>query len=123
MDKLKYDEVRSAVRETYKKVAVLESAGCGCSSSCCGTTTAGTAANVSLGLGFSGEDVEMVPEGANMGLGCGNPQAIASLQAGFENIRIRSKDESRTFIREWMPGSKAEDYVVSATIEAIKPQS
>jgi SAM-dependent methyltransferase len=43
-------------------------------------------------------------------------------QAGFENIRIRPKYESRTFVGEWMPGSKAEDYVVSATIEAIKPQ-
>jgi hypothetical protein len=42
-------------------------------------------------------------------------------QAGFEKIRIRPKDESKTFIRDWAPGSKIEDYVVSANIEAIKP--
>ena len=41
--------------------------------------------------------------------------------AGFVNVRIASKDESREFIREWAPGGKIEDYVVSATIEAIKP--
>jgi len=44
-------------------------------------------------------------------------------QAGFENIRIRAKDESKTFIRDWAPGSKIEDYIVSATIEAVKPQA
>jgi hypothetical protein len=43
-------------------------------------------------------------------------------QAGFGNIKIKPKDESKTFIRDWMPGSRIEDYVVSATIEAVKPQ-
>jgi hypothetical protein len=41
-------------------------------------------------------------------------------RAGFERIQIKSKAESRAFIRDWMPGSKIEDYVVSATIEAVK---
>lgn len=41
--------------------------------------------------------------------------------SGFENIRIQPKDESREFIREWAPDTQVEDYVVSATIEAIKP--
>jgi ubiquinone/menaquinone biosynthesis C-methylase UbiE len=41
-------------------------------------------------------------------------------RTGFENIQIKPKAESRTFIRDWMPGSKIEDYVVSATIEAVK---
>lgn len=42
-------------------------------------------------------------------------------QAGFHKIRIQPKDESRTLINEWVPGNNAGDYVVSATIEAIKP--
>ncbi len=42
---------------------------------------------------------------------------------GFENIQIKPKPESRSFIRDWMPGCRIEEYVVSATIEAIKPLS
>lgn len=41
--------------------------------------------------------------------------------AGFENIRVDVSEESRAFIRDWLPGSGVEDYVASATIEAVKP--
>jgi arsenite methyltransferase len=44
-------------------------------------------------------------------------------EAGFSSVRIRPKDESRAFIREWAPGMNVEDFVVSATIEAVKPSS
>jgi len=70
------DEVRTAVREQYGNVA-RTSGDCGCGPSCCGS-----GASASLGLGYSAEDLAAVPEGANMGLGCGNPQAIAALKAG-----------------------------------------
>src|SRR5215831_1695692 len=42
--------------------------------------------------------------------------------AGFVNIRIQPKDESRTFIRAWVPGTNIADYLISATIEGIKPE-
>ena len=42
-------------------------------------------------------------------------------EAGFKQIRIAPKDASRSFIREWLPGKRVEDYLVSATIEAVKP--
>jgi SAM-dependent methyltransferase len=71
------DEVRSTVREHYSKVAE-QGAGCGCAPGCCGPT----ASNPSLALGYSAEDLASVPEGADMGLGCGNPRAIAALRAG-----------------------------------------
>ncbi len=44
-------------------------------------------------------------------------------EAGFKQIRIQPKDESRQLIREWAPGRKIEDFIVSATIEAVKPIS
>jgi len=41
--------------------------------------------------------------------------------AGFEKIRIVLREESRNLIKTWAPGHKAEDYVISAFIEAVKP--
>jgi len=41
--------------------------------------------------------------------------------AGFADICIQPKDESRTFIREWVPGTNIAEYLISATIEAVKP--
>jgi SAM-dependent methyltransferase len=40
--------------------------------------------------------------------------------AGFTHIRIQPKDESKEFIKDWVPGSGIENYVLSATIEAVK---
>ncbi len=58
--------------------------------------------------------------------GCmGNAALISDLEtdlhnAGFSNIEIKPKEESREFIQDWAPGTGAEDYVLSATIEAVK---
>jgi ubiquinone/menaquinone biosynthesis C-methylase UbiE len=41
--------------------------------------------------------------------------------SGFMGIKLAPKDSSRSFIREWLPGRRIEDYLVSATIEAVKP--
>lgn len=68
------DRVRSQVRTAYAKVAKGAS---GCSVGCCGTDGAG-----SLAMGYTKEDIESVPDGADLGLGCGNPQAIAALRPG-----------------------------------------
>lgn len=82
MQNIEHDEIRQAVRDNYGKVAQAELA-CGCAPSCCDSASSpGDAKIVSLGLGYSQQDVDAVPEGANMGLGCGNPQAIAALKVG-----------------------------------------
>ena len=79
------DALRKSVREAYTKVAVADNSGqsCGIESSCCGTSD-DNAINtlISTRLGYSQADLDLVPEGADMGLGCGNPKAIASLKAG-----------------------------------------
>jgi arsenite methyltransferase len=71
------DEVRTAVRDHYGNVAKA-GASVGCSPGCC----SGPDPTASLKLGYAAEDVASVPEGSDMGLGCGNPQAIAALKAG-----------------------------------------
>ena len=43
------------------------------------------------------------------------------LASGFAQIRIAPKDASRSFIRDWAPGTDVADYLVSAAIEAVKP--
>mgnify|MGYP000869521055 CR=1 FL=1 len=71
-------EIHEEVRKRYGQVAVTRS-GC-CGTSCCGGDD--TAAVLSTKLGYSEEDVTTVPDGANLGLGCGNPVALAAMQPG-----------------------------------------
>jgi len=73
------DQIREAVRENYGQIA--ESATSCCDTSCC-TPDAQQPPLLSLQLGYSRQDLIAVPEGANLGLGCGNPQAIAKLVPG-----------------------------------------
>lgn len=68
------DTIRNQVRTAYAKVA--NGAG-GCSVGCCGTSGSG-----SMAMGYSTEELAAAPEGADLGLGCGNPQAIAALRSG-----------------------------------------
>lgn len=71
------DEVRNTVREQYGSIARSTTG-----ASCCAPGSCGPGASASLALGYSAEELAAVPEGANMGLGCGNPQAIAALKSG-----------------------------------------
>ena len=83
MSRPEKEKLRQAIRTRYGEIAEADTAGCGCaSSSCCGSAKSPTAEDISLRLGYSREDVSSAPDGANMGLGCGNPHAIASLQTG-----------------------------------------
>jgi arsenite methyltransferase len=75
---------------------------------------------------------ELPPDlAANLAAHCGCVAGAASVDeieamlrgAGFTDIRVRPKDASREFIRSWVPGRNAADYVVSATIEALKPST
>lgn len=80
-----HDDHRQAVRSSYAKVAQASNEGacCGPEASCCGVSD-DDAINtlISTRLGYDEADLAAVPEGADMGLGCGNPRAIASLKAG-----------------------------------------
>lgn len=82
------EQIRNAVREHYSRVAENNQTtnGCGCGpvsagESCC-TPKPVSFEEISLAVGYSDADFKQVPKGANMGLGCGNPQAIASIREG-----------------------------------------
>jgi len=80
-----HDSHRQTVRDAYSKVAQAENKGnsCGIESSCCGVSDDGAINTlISTRLGYSDDELNKVPSGADMGLGCGNPKAIAALQAG-----------------------------------------
>ncbi len=83
MDSKKANEVRQNVRDAYSQVAQAANEGscCGEANSCCGVP-AGPVGIFSTRLGYAEADLAGVPEGADMGLGCGNPRAIASLRPG-----------------------------------------
>jgi len=86
------DVIRDAVRDRYADIVTTGSSCCGGSSCCDSTESAGdndwvylgrkTGVEQSLKLGYSEEELSAAPEGANLGLGCGNPQAIADLKPG-----------------------------------------
>jgi SAM-dependent methyltransferase len=87
------DAIRQGIREDYEKVASASNAGesTGVASSCCGVGGDGKINTlISTRLGYSEEDLQAVPTGADMGLGCGNPRAIASLQAGETVVDLGS---------------------------------
>ncbi|MDP2210653.1 MAG: arsenite methyltransferase [Candidatus Aquicultor sp.] len=85
---LENDDVRKIVREGYAKIAQLEESCCGTapapakSSDGCGCGCGDPQESISKQVGYTDEDINSVPDGANMGLGCGNPVALASLKEG-----------------------------------------
>jgi arsenite methyltransferase len=76
-----HDAVRATVRATYSQIAESDdAASCGTGSSCCAPSA--PAQIDSTALGYSPDELSAVPAGADLGLGCGNPGAIAALQPG-----------------------------------------
>ena len=108
MDKSTKEVIRQVVRERYGKIATAGSGFTGIisSGSCCGESGAAAGKNsaasccsggsdvtseqMSTLMGYSKQDLATAPEGANMGLGCGNPVALASLQTGETVVDLGS---------------------------------
>jgi len=119
MDPMKKDKIRQAVRTNYGKVAQAGNSGCCPSSSCCSPGGASSADVVSKQLGYSNEDVSAVPEGANMGLGCGNPQTIASLQPGETVLDLGSGGGLDCFLAARAVGETGKVIGVDMTPEMV----
>ena len=74
------NNIKKAVRDNYAKVATSGSCCSGPITNCCGQEN--LVNEISSSIGYSQEDMDKVPEGSNLGLGCGNPIALASLKKG-----------------------------------------
>ncbi|MBN1662718.1 MAG: arsenite methyltransferase [Deltaproteobacteria bacterium] len=81
-------EIKKVVRDNYGKIAETSGSCCGPNSSCCGGDV--SAEDISRRIGYSAADLSAVPEGANLGLGCGNPLALASLKEGETVVDLGS---------------------------------
>ena len=78
-------QIKEMVRARYGTIASANASDSCCgpaASSCCGPAPASPSDDKSLRMGYSETDLASVPEGANLGLGCGNPHAIAAMQPG-----------------------------------------
>lgn len=73
-------DIKKVVRMGYGKIAKEGSSCCEPVTSCCGNSD--TAVEISKAIGYTDKDMESAPDGANLGLGCGNPIALASLKEG-----------------------------------------
>ena len=110
------ETVKAAVRETYGRIAAEErSEGCCGSTGCCGPGAEPT----SDALGYSDEERRGAPEGADLGLGCGNPQAIAELKSGERALDLGSGAGFDAFLAARQVGETGSVIGVDMTVEMI----
>jgi len=115
---MKAKHIKKKVRESYGEIARTGSSCC-CSPSnepCCG----GEAKAASKAIGYSDQEIASVPEGANLGLGCGNPIAIASIKAGETVLDLGSGPGFDSFLAAKKVGKKGKVIGVDMTPEMIK---
>ena len=112
------DEKRKIVREGYAKIAKQKSSCCAPATSCCGGTD--IRQNISTKMGYTEEDLKAAPEGANLGLGCGNPVALASLKEGETVLDLGSGAGFDCFLASSRVGHRGRIIGVDMTPEMVE---
>lgn len=117
MSDFKKADIRNVVRNSYKKIAI----GNAKQDSCCGDTISlkKSSIEVSRKIGYSHEEISNAPEGANMGLGCGNPQLIANIKEGETVIDLGSGGGFDCFLSSKKVGAKGYIIGIDMTPEMI----
>lgn len=110
-------EIKKAVREGYAKVAKGNTSCCGSSKSCC--SKPGSETGISEKIGYSKDDIGSVPDGADLGLGCGNPIALASLKKGEIVLDLGSGAGFDSFLAANRVGEEGKVIGVDMTPEMI----
>jgi SAM-dependent methyltransferase len=114
--KRKAEEIKQLVRQGYAK-AVSRNTSCCSGSSCCGGTD--QSKNISKKVGYSDAQINAVPEGANLGFGCGNPVALASLREGDRVLDLGSGAGFDAFLAAQKVGKTGRVIGVDMTPEMI----
>lgn len=112
------DDIRASVRNTYRVIAESSGSCCGPSDASCGDGPTLTQVD-STELGYSAEEVRSVPEGADLGLGCGNPGAIARLQPGETVLDLGSGAGFDAFLSARAVGPTGHVIGVDMTAEMV----
>ena len=108
------------VREGYAKIAQDTSAGgCGSGVSCCGSKKEITPDDLARQIGYSAEELAALPDGANMGLSCGNPAALAALKPGEVVLDLGSGGGFDVFIAGRKVGATGSAIGVDMTPEML----
>jgi SAM-dependent methyltransferase len=111
---MKDEKIKDVVRATYSQIAERSQQSC-CSGCGCGVSPSAQAEAV----GYLKEDLENVPEGAAMGLGCGNPIAIAELREGETVLDLGAGAGMDVFLAANKVGAKGRVIGVDMTREMI----
>jgi len=109
-------KIKKIVRDGYAKALLQNSSCCSTSSCCCGTDQAKV---ISKKVGYSDSEINAVPDGANLGFGCGNPVAIASLKEGDVVLDLGSGAGFDAFLAAQRVGKKGRVIGVDMTPEMI----
>lgn len=115
---MKEEKIKKVVRTQYGRIASQKRTGCCSTKSCCATTD--TAETLSKKAGYTDKDLTSVPEGANLGLGCGNPVALASLKEGNTVLDLGSGAGFDCFLASNRVGKTGRVIGVDMTPEMIK---
>ncbi len=113
----KAQEIKRIVRDGYAKALTQSASCCSTNSCCCGT---GQAKEISKKVGYSDSEMNAVPEGANLGFGCGNPVAIASLKEGDVVLDLGSGAGFDAFLASPKVGNTGKVIGVDMTPEMVK---
>ncbi len=113
---MKDENLKRVIRKGYAKVAKNESSCCGPQATCGSTDLPKI---IGKKIGYSDEELGAVPEGANLGLGCGNPVALASLKEGDVVLDLGSGAGFDCFIAARKVGEKGRVIGVDMTPEMI----
>lgn len=115
---MKNMKIKNSVRNGYAKIARKESSCCSPAVSCCGSTD--TTEGISKKMGYTDEELRSIPEGANLGLGCGNPVALATLKKGETVLDLGSGAGFDCFLASNRVGENGKVIGVDMTPEMVE---